>query len=427
MQEFMLKRWSVFVRVIILFIASGTVLWGQNDKNQTIYFNIPSKGTGMKSLIFQQNIDGVALHEEDTTRHWQLYQEIDGEWVKKKSQIDKRNTTLLYGNYTDSDQEGEVLKFRWRQEKISEPENVISVQDNGKEIAFIYKDQALVTYRYALLPVPEGVSSVYSRGGFIHPLKSFQGNLISRVQPPDHYHHYGLWHPWTRTHYRGEEIDFWNLIKEEGTVSFHDILSIHTGPLFADLTVVQNHDIHPGRGRQTVLKETLTYRLWILPEVEDYYMLDAFYEMSPSTRYPLEIKEYRYQGFSLRGPAHWSDDNVALLTSDGKNKSDGNATRARWMKVYGPGDQSDESSVIMMTHPSNYNYPELIRIWPTGSNGGKENVFLNFNPAQDRDWKMMPGRSYFSKYRMIIGDRDFSVKETENLWRIYSGISGDDH
>src|SRR5690625_7721975 len=84
---------------------------------------------------------------------------------------------------------------------------------------------------------------------------------------------------------------------------------------------------------------------------------------------------------------------------------------------------SEESSVIMMTHPSNFNYPELIRIWPTGANGGKENVFLNFNPAQDRDWKMMPGKSYTSKYRMIIGDRDFSVKETEDLWSVYSGIS----
>jgi|SRR5690625_14450 len=422
MSKIALRSLVAFICGLIL-VFNGFDLFGQGEKNQTIYFNIPSKGTGMKSLIFQQNIDGVVLNQEDTSRCWQLYQEIDGEWIKKRSQIDKNNMTLLYGNYTDSDRAGEVLKFRWRQEEISEPEDLISLKDNGKEIIFEYKDQALVTYRYKMMPVPEGVSPVFSRGGFIHPLKTFQGNMISRVQPPDHYHHYGLWHPWTRTHYRGEEIDFWNLIKEEGTVAFQDILSIHSGPLFADLTVVQNHDIHPGRGQMTVLKETLTYRLWILPEVDDYYILDAFYVMNPSTGYPLEIKEYRYQGFSLRGPAHWSDDNVSLLTSDGKNKSDGNATRARWMKVSGPGDQSEESSVIMMTHPSNFNYPELIRIWPTGANGGKENVFLNFNPAQDRDWKMMPGKSYTSKYRMIIGDRDFSVKETEDLWSVYSGIS----
>lgn len=409
-----------FLSFMVLLTAFPS--YGQERSTQTIYFNIPSKGTGMDVLIFQQSVEGTELHEEDTTRSWQLYQEVNGAWVPKVSQIDKHHSTILYGTFTDSDKKGEVLKFRWRQEEKSPADPVITLQDNGKEFIFEQDGQSLVTYRYALMPLPEGVPQIYSRSGFIHPLKTPGGNLISRIQPSDHYHHYGLWHPWTKTHYRGEEIDFWNLIKGEGTVAFQEVLAVNEGPLFSDLTVVQHHNIHPGQGALTVLKETLTYRVWILPDTEDYYIVDVLYHMSPSTRFPLEIKEYRYQGFSLRGPAHWSDDNVALLTSDGKNKSDGNATRARWVKVFGPGDKTAESSVIMMTHPSNFNFPEQIRIWPTGSNGGKENVFINFNPAQDRDWMMHPGKTYTSQYRLIIGDRDFSTEETEKLWSLYSGI-----
>jgi len=419
-----MMRISILSCSLSLFLLiTGYYSYSQENTTQTIYFNIPSKGTGMDPLIFQQTIEGIPLHEEDTARSWQLYQEIDGEWVKRISQVDKQHSALLYGTFTDSNQKGEVLKFRWRQEEQPPADPVIALKDNGKEIIFEHSGNQLVTYRYQLMPLPEGVSQIYSRSGFIHPLTTLSGNLISRVQPPDHYHHYGLWHPWTRTHYRGEEIDFWNLNKGEGTVAFQEVLAMNEGPLFTDLTVVQHHNVHPGRGEQTVLKETLTYRMWILPHTEDYYILDVFYDMSPSTKFPLEIKEYRYQGFSLRGPEHWSDDNATLLTSSGKNKSDGNATRARWMKVYGPGDQTEESSVIMMTHPSNFNYPELIRIWPTGSNQGKSNVFLNFNPAQDRDWLMIPGKTYSSKYRLIIGDRDFSVEETERLWSMYSGVS----
>src|SRR5690625_5555443 len=160
MSKIALRSLVAFICGLIL-VFNGFDLFGQGEKNQTIYFNIPSKGTGMKSLIFQQNIDGVVLNQEDTSRCWQLYQEIDGEWIKKRSQIDKNNMTLLYGNYTDSDRAGEVLKFRWRQEEISEPEDLVSLKDNGKEIIFEYKDQALVTYRYKMMPVPERVSPVF--------------------------------------------------------------------------------------------------------------------------------------------------------------------------------------------------------------------------------------------------------------------------
>ena len=55
-----------------------------------------------------------------------------------------------------------------------------------------------------------------------------EGKVLTRIQPPDHYHHYGIWSPWTMTHIEGREVDFWNLNKGQGTVRFAGVESILT-------------------------------------------------------------------------------------------------------------------------------------------------------------------------------------------------------
>lgn len=409
----------ILTTLAVLLITSFLSTHGLAQEVTTVSFTIPSKGTGMADLLFHQEINGVTLYGGDSTQSWQLYQKIDGQWTSQPSQISRGLSNVLYGRYQDLNDEGQPIEFQWRRE-AGATEPGIRIEDDGKSFHFLNGDSLVMSYRYALMPVPEGVSQIYSRSGFIHPLNTPDGNLLSRIQPPDHYHHYGLWHPWTHTEYNGEEIDFWNLNRGQGTVRFSDLISWTEGPLFSELTVIQDHVIHPGIGEQTVLKELLTYRIWAPAPSRDYYILDVIYHMSPSTDKPLIIKEYRYEGFSLRGPQHWSDDNVRLLTSEGKDKSNGNATRANWMKVNGPGNQSGTSTVIFMTNPANYNFPELIRIWPTGTNGGKENVYINFNPTQDRDWVMVPGQTYTLQYRVIMADEDFSSDEVDTLWELYA-------
>jgi type 1 glutamine amidotransferase len=73
-----------------------------------------------------------------------------------------------------------------------------------------------------------------------------------------------------------------------------------------------------------------------------------------------------------------------------------------------------------MTNPMNYNYPEQLRIWPTGQNGGTANVYINFNPAQDRDWELKPGNAYALKYRMMVYDGKIDVADAERYWRDFA-------
>ena len=73
---------------------------------------------------------------------------------------------------------------------------------------------------------PEGIDPLYKRSAYIHPLWSPGGEVLTRIQPPDHYHHYGIWNPWTHTHFDTMKVDFWNLAEGQGTVRFAEYLEM---------------------------------------------------------------------------------------------------------------------------------------------------------------------------------------------------------
>lgn len=404
----------VFSTTIVCLAFIG-VVFGQ-VKTDEFTFKMEAKQPLMEGTIVSYNLPTLQVGLEDSTMEWTVMQRKNNQLLPLLTQIDIDGDTKVYWRLAEACSSGEKLDFVLKKIAKRTENKGISYVDNGKDITFLSgSNKDVFTYRYTDMPVPEGVSQVFSRSGFVHPLKTLQGNVVTRIQPSDHYHHYGLWGPWVHTEYRGEEIDFWNLVRELGTVRHSEIISISTGPLYQELKVLLHHIVHPGRGEEVVMQELRTYRIWLSEGEESTWFLDAESQYNMQGNDALTIKEYRYQGFSFRGPQHWNDDNVELITSQGKNKSDGNATRARWIQVTGPGDVEGQASIVTMTSPSNYNYPEQLRIWPTGTNNNKGNVFVNFNPTQDRDWVLEPGQTYTLKYRVVLSDQKWTTDQL-NQW-----------
>jgi hypothetical protein len=291
----------------------------------------------------------------------------------------------------------------------------VGLLDDGKALTFRLRDKPVLRYQYAAIPAPPGASPLYARGGFIHPLWSPAGEVLTRVQPPDHYHHVGIWNPWTRTEFEGRQIDFWNLGDGQGTVRFKTMLSMVTGRIFGSFRSVHEHvdlTAPDPSGEKTALTEQWHVRAWNVAPEADVWLVDFVSSLSCATESPFVIKAYRYQGFGFRATAKWEDQTATLLTSEGKDKSNGNATRARWCDVRGVS-AGGTAGVLFMTHPDNHDYPERLRIWPTGTNEGKENVFFNFNPAQEKDWVLEPGKTYTLRYRMLVYDGELSPSAAE--------------
>ena len=372
------------------------------------------------NVLVSANLDGLDLDLANSKLV--LYEIDDGNETNIKSQLNMNDGPKLWWKIKDKLWAGKSKIYSLRKssksriaespaiEVINAKGNLI-VKSNGKNV---------LQYNFNDAPLPGGVPEIYNRAGYIHPLWSPKGEVLTRIQPPDHYHHLGIWNPWTHTEYKGKVIDFWNLAKGEGTVKPSSIISTTSNDLYGGFRVLHDHIDLNGmtpEGFEVALKEEWNVRIWNI--ADDAWLIDFVSTMNCATDSAFTIKEYRYQGFGIRATEKWNDKTANLLTSEGKNKEDGNSTRARWCDVNGVS-EFGTSGILFITHPANYNYPEPIRIWPVGSNEGKENVFFNFNPAMDRDWVLEPGNDYQLRYRMFVYDGKIDESKAEKLWQDFA-------
>jgi hypothetical protein len=279
-------------------------------------------------------------------------------------------------------------------------------------------DKKMLGYQYATIYPPAGVDSAYQRSGFIHPLWSPRGQVLTQIQPADHYHHYGIWNPWTHTVFEGDTVDFWNLGKRQGTVRFARFVSISDGPVFGEYQALHEHVVFKKDGAKKVaLNELQSVRVY-QPGKQDYYIADITIELSCAGTSPLQLLEYRYGGLGWRATEQWRDDNSEVLTSEGKTRNDADGTRARWLIIQGSVD-NDYAGVVILSHPANYNHPEPLRLWPENHNG-RGDVFANFSPTKNMGWLLEPGQRYVLKYRLVVFNGRFTKEKAESAWQNYA-------
>ena len=135
-----------------------------------------------------------------------------------------------------------------------------TVTETDDTIVIEFGDNPAVTYHKALVPPPVGIDPIYTRSGFIHPVRSPSGEAVTGIHPDDHYHHLGLWHAWVKTKVDGQDVDFWNLKEKTGAVRFARTLSLLQGSDVAGFTVEQEHVLYPGdpNKESVMLKEQFT-------------------------------------------------------------------------------------------------------------------------------------------------------------------------
>ncbi|HEY9560703.1 MAG TPA: PmoA family protein, partial [Anseongella sp.] len=279
-------------------------------------------------------------------------------------------------------------------------------------------DRPVLNYQYETVYPPEGIDTVFKRSGFIHPLWSPQGKVLTTIQPRDHYHHYGIWNPWTHTAFRGDTIDFWNLSAKQGTVRFAGFTEKESGPVYGGFRARQEHIAHPyAEDRTVALNEVWDVRAFDLKDGK--WLWDFTTELNCATSDPVTLLEYRYAGFGFRATEQWTNKNSSVLTSEGNTRKNADGSNAKWRIMQGEVDGSN-AGILFMAFPSNYNFPEPLRIWPENANGGRGDMFFNFAPTKDMDWKLEPGNTYVLRYRMLVFDGEITAEQAEQTWQAFA-------
>ena len=295
------------------------------------------------------------------------------------------------------------------------------ILDNG-DLKLKFGDQSLIHYRYEMKLPPEGVDKLYQKSGYIHPIISSKGDTLTRIQPPDHYHHYGVWGPWTRTRINDRRVDFWNLKDGQGTVLFKSFRNIIAGSIYGGFVAHQEHfNLTSKKGTKLALNENLTVKVWKNNNPNQYF-IDYTTKFSSPLERGILFEAYRYGGgLGFRFKEQWDKENCEVITSEGKNRASADGTLARWCIVYGDASEGEgNTGVLFMSHPNNRSHPEPMRIWPMNANKGRGDMFFEFCPIRHKEWKIEPQKSYELNYRMLIFDGKITPQEAEQHWKAFA-------
>ncbi|MFT5468534.1 MAG: hypothetical protein ACI8UO_003644 [Verrucomicrobiales bacterium] len=292
-------------------------------------------------------------------------------------------------------------------------EDEISLTKTDEALILKRGETPILTYHIAEVPPPEGVDPIYNRSGFIYPLNAPGGGVVTGIHPDDHYHHLGLWHAWVNSEFGDHKPDFWNLGKAKtGRVRYASTKEIRE----SGFTVIQEQvaylngvDAEP----TVILEETFSIDVAF---VDGANVIDYVVSQKNVADRPLVFPAYRYGGgIAYRGPHSWNKDNSDYLTSEGLDRTNSHATRARWVAMFGPAEGTGEpATVAILCHPKNHDAPQRIRTWDNG------NIFFNYVPVQETSWSIEPGESVTLRYRLVIFDGKSSADSLEARWKAYA-------
>ena len=367
-----------------------TVFAGSIDRDQSIVsFTLPLKLRDQPFQVFDR----------------------DGQTVKFQRNIDDRVWFVL-----DELQAGSTINYRLVP-GVSESTvtGSITLLSDAGGVTFSVADHPMFRYNAdtTRLPRPD-IDPIYIRGGYIHPVFTPSGALVTDDYPPNHLHHHGIWAAWTNTEIEGRTPDFWNMGAGTGTVEPVALDTLWNGPVYAGLRSRHRYVDLTASEATSVLKESWELRAYGDRGNEaNYRMFDLHMTQTNITGNPLVLPEYHYGGLGFRGHRDWDGaENTFFLTSEGRDRSNGHATRARWCHIGGYVDGSFVG-IAILSHPDNFEAPQPMRIHPT-------EPFFCFAPSAAGDWSIDPGQPYNARYRFIVSDGPPDASLLDRLWNDYA-------
>ena len=290
--------------------------------------------------------------------------------------------------------------------QVDELDDVITVRVDRRDA---------MRYQGQMSPLPEGYDPALQRGGYIHPVFTPSGKPVTDDYPHNHKHHHGIWAPWTKTEFEGRHPDFWNMAKKTGTVEFVSCGDLWSGSLaggfrarhrFVDLTATPQP--------KPVLDEQwdVVVSTGTVGDTRA-HVLDLTITQTCATDTPLVLPKYHYGGLGFRGHKQWDGKaNCFFLTSERKDRGNGNETTGRWCHVGGKVD-GELAGVAVLCHPDNFRFPQPMRLHP-------DEPFFCYAPSLGGDWRIEPGKPYVARYRFVVADGPPVKEEIERLWNDYA-------
>lgn len=369
----------------------------------------------VSDTLLSIDLEGLPLPAAE--KRFALFRMDGDRRIPLQSQLESGDCSRLWFKQDREVLSNKVVHYLITTDACSPDETALSIHAKERNFSLFHKERKILCYHGAVHDTPPGVDPLFRRSGFIHPLLSPAGKALTRIQPPDHYHHYGLWNPWTRTLINGREVDFWNLGKGQGTVRHAGLIGTCSGPVFCGFKVKQEHVVLDSPQERIAINEVWDLRASTVHiDDREVWLIDFTTCLVNALDCPIELSAYRYGGgLGFRATDDWHKDNCAVLTSEMKTRKDADNTTARWCDLRGGDD--NPAGIVFMSHPANHGHPEPMRIWPEDAVDGKGHLFFGFTPTRHLPLVLEPHKEYVLRYRLYVYDGKMEPAGLETMWR----------
>jgi hypothetical protein len=305
--------------------------------------------------------------------------------------------------------------------QTEEPANAVSVVENPDSIAIMADGKAMLVYNKQSPPIPEGIDPIYRRSGFLHPVTTPSGQVVTATFPVDHAHQHGIFSAWVKTEYDGRQIDFWNLAGGTGRVEHQRVVSKFSNASGAGFEVDMVHRT-ASEPIVDILRES--WRVSARPTPAAYYCFDIETTQQALTDLPLTVQKYHYGGMALRGPVAWLVDggqdqkesgslSSGFLNDLGSDRLAGNHQPARWVSLFGVLEGQDVC-ISVLSHVDNFRSPQPARLHPT-------KPYFCFTPCVEEEFIIDREHPFRSHYRYLVTDAKPDAAWLNDQWNQWCG------
>lgn len=356
---------------------------------QPVYITVKAKG-------FVRNTSIVTAALQKPLHNNTVYELVN---VKSKSiapvqQIDSNRIIFIL---PDILQPGEAATYLLRKSRSQKKVNPVTVEKQPTGLLIKVQGKKAFFYNTSLIAAPDTLPAYYARSGFIHPLYSPAGNVLTDGFPAGHAHQHGIMLAWASTEFKGHHHDFWNQQQQTASVKHVQVESITTGAVATTIKLrLQQYSKKFG----AVLNELWTITVY---PFTNHFLFDLHSVQQNTTADTLYINKYHYGSIAFRGSRQWNDADSLhykskwnILTDSGKTLADADGKKAAYVSASGLID-GKTSGVAVFGFPGNYNYPQPIRVHPVMP-------YWGFAPALTNSFTINPGEVYTSSFRYFVHD-----------------------
>jgi hypothetical protein len=183
------------------------------------------------------------------------------------------------------------------------PADAVRVEDNGKQLEVKVAGKPVLHYQHAVAMPPNPNEPYYARSGYLHPVYSPAGQVVTDDFNQEHPHQHGIMFAWKETTFEGRWTNTWDQKDGGGKLEHVKTDEFGNGPVFGFLaTRLRHYDLTAPVGPKALLNERWRVRIF---NVTDYFLFDIESVQTCASKSPVVVNKCFYGGMAIRGHSSW--------------------------------------------------------------------------------------------------------------------------